>query len=83
MHSSWMHTACLLTVSYSAWGAGGLPNPPGYRPPPPGYRPPLNVDSPDHVTCDACWEANHPVNRMTHRCKNMTLPQTSIAGGNK
>ena len=23
-----------------------------------------------------------PVNRMTNRCKNMTLPQTSFAGGN-
>ena len=32
----------------------------------------------DHVTCDACWEANFPVNRMTHRCKNMILPQTSF-----
>ena len=24
-----------------------------------------------------------PVNRMTNRCKNITLPQTSFAGGNK
>ena len=24
-----------------------------------------------------------PVNRMTHRCKNITLPQTSFAGGKK
>ena len=24
-----------------------------------------------------------PVNRMTDRCKNITLPQTSFAGGNK
>ena len=24
-----------------------------------------------------------PVNRMTDRCKNITLPQTSLAGGNK
>ena len=41
----------------------------------------------------ACWEANPPfqcmlgsqppVNRMTHRCKNITLPQTSLSGGNK
>ena len=23
-----------------------------------------------------------PVNRMTHRCKNITWPQTSFAGGN-
>ena len=37
---------------------------------------------PGHVTCDACWGAKPPcpVNRMTHRCKNITLPQTSFAG---
>ena len=34
-----------------------------------------------HVTCDACWEAKPPVNKMTHTCKNITLPQTSFAGG--
>ena len=31
----------------------------------------------------ACTEADPPVNRMTNRCKNITLPQTSFAGGNK
>ena len=31
----------------------------------------------------ACTEAdNPPVNRMTNRCKNITLPQTSFADGN-
>ena len=38
---------------------------------------PLDADQqmqdPSHVTCDACWEANHPVDRMT---------DTSFAGGN-
>ena len=30
----------------------------------------------------ACTEANTPlVNRMTDKCKNITLPQTSFAGG--
>ena len=29
----------------------------------------------------ACTEADPPVNRMTDRCKNITLPQTSFAGG--
>ena len=28
----------------------------------------------------ACTEADPPVNRMTDRCKNITLPQTSFAG---
>ena len=27
------------------------------------------------------WETNSPVNRMTHMCKNITLPQTLFAGG--
>ena len=32
----------------------------------------------------ACTEADTPpMNRMTDRCKNITLPQTSFAGGNK
>ena len=26
-------------------------------------------------------QAHPPVNRMTNRCKNITLPQTSFAGG--
>ena len=29
------------------------------------------------------WGKTLPVNRMTDRCKNITLPQTSFAGGNK
>ena len=37
---------------------------------------------PAHVTCDACWEADPSVNGMTHRCKNITLSQTLLAGGN-
>ena len=32
----------------------------------------------------ACTEADpSPVNRMTNRCKNITLPQTSFAGDNE
>ena len=32
----------------------------------------------------ACTEAEPPpCERMTNRCKNITLPQTSFAGGNK
>ena len=50
-------------------------------------RPPLDADPPGHVTCDACWEANPPphpypqrIERMTHACDNITLPQTSFVG---
>ena len=28
------------------------------------------------------WPGTPPVNRMTDRCKNITLPQTSFTGGN-
>ena len=33
--------------------------------------------------CPTRGWADPPVNRMTYRCKNITLPQTSFAGGNK
>ena len=57
MHSSRMCTTRSLTVSYSIWCWGGLPNTPPVADPP-------------------------TVNRMTHRCRNITLPQTSFAVGN-
>ena len=28
------------------------------------------------------WHADLPINRMTDTCRNITLPQTSFAGGN-
>ena len=53
---------------------------------PPGCKlswrqtPPLEADSMSHVNFDACWEANLPphVNRMTHRCKNITFNQLHL-----
>ena len=49
----------------------------------PLYADPPDTDPSGHVTCDTCWEANPPpsVTGMTHRCKNITLPQTSFTGG--
>ena len=44
-------------------------------PTPPGGRPP------GHVTCDACWEANTPPDGQADTCEDITLPQTSFAGG--
>ena len=63
----------------------------GCRPPrcrSPRCRPP-DADPtrcrPSPQSCDplmmACWEVNPTVNRMTHRCKNITLLQTLFAGG--
>ena len=64
--------------------AGGLPTPCTQTPPPQWMQTdPLDAG---HVTCDACWEAAlrpTSVNRKTDTCKNVTLPQTSFAGGNK
>ena len=72
--------------------------PPGYRlpiwiqTPHPGGRPPtLDADPPGgrppgRMTCDACLEATSPpptMDRMTGACENITLPQTSFAGGKK
>ena len=56
---------------------------------PPGQRllsltetPLLDRDSPPGQRL-SCTETLHPVNRMTHGCKTITLPQTSFAEGNK
>ena len=47
------------------------------------HPPTLDADLPCHVTCDACWEAILLwTEGMTHTCENITLPQTSFAGGN-
>ena len=50
------------------------PHPPGAGTP--GTRHPPGPGTPQDQTPP-------PVNRMTDRCKNITLPQTSFAGGNK
>ena len=93
MHSSRMHTAHLLTIYCSAWG--GICPPPSMQTPllleadppldavPPPGRPPWMQ------TPLVMWLVIHvgkpplPVNRMTNRCKNITLPQTSFARGNE
>ena len=62
-----IQVGCVLPTHYRSVG-GGLPNrdPPGRQPlgtelPPPRQRPP--------------WTEEPPVNRITDRCKNITLPQ--------
>ena len=49
----------------------------------PGQRPPRQRPYPGHVTSGASWDRDSPVNRMTHKCKNITLLQTSFACGDK
>ena len=35
-----------------------------------------------HVICDACWDTNAPMDRMTDTSKDIIFPQTLFAGGN-
>ena len=76
MHSSRMRTARLLTISHII-RLGGLPNPLPPRKTPPGSR----LLPWKHTPPCGCRPPSPPVNRMTHRCKNITLAQTSFAGG--
>ena len=59
------------------------PSPTPGRRPQPSEADPLDADPPleaGHVTCDACWQANPPAPRGQN---DITLPQTSFAGGNE
>ena len=97
IHSSRMRTTRLLPVSPSmhcsggtwswgvhgpggcTWSGGGVPGLGGV-PGPRGWGMYLvlgGVPGPRGVPAQV-----PPVNRMTDRCKNITLPQTSFAGGN-
>ena len=97
MHSSKMRIARLLTVSRSIQGGGCLPwgSLPRGRVCPVGCLPrgcllmggvcPGGCLSRGWCLSRGCLlrYTPAPVNRMTDRCKNITLPQTSFAGGNK
>ena len=94
MHSSRMRTAHLLTISQHAL-LGGVPAQGVYLP----GGVPAQVCTCQGGTCPGgctCpWgvparggggvlaQVLSIVNRMTDRCKNITLPQTSFAGGKK
>ena len=81
MHPNRMRTARLLTVSQHALLGMYLPGgvPAGGRCTFPG-----GVPAQGECTCAGGIPAQvlPPVNRMTDRCKNITLLQTSFAGGN-
>ena len=61
------------TWSGGVRGLGGIPGP--------GGVPGLGVYLPGGWG-GTCPGTPPPVNRMTNRCKNISLPQTSFAGGN-
>ena len=98
MHSSRMRTARSLTVSYhilctppsATMHAPPQPcMPPNHAcPPATTYAPqqpctPPSNHTPHNHACPLATMHTPPVNRMRDRCKNITLPQTSFAGGNK
>ena len=80
MHSSGMRTA------RSSGRPGGLhQTPPWSRPPGAGTHPPEQAPPKDQTPQSSHPPGSRhppPMNRMTDRCKNITLPQTSFAGGN-
>ena len=92
MHSSRMHTTHSFTIC-----CGILCMPPAtmhapynHAHPPQPCMPPINHACPPPTmhtpppTMHAPWQpCMPPMNRMINRCKNITLSQTSFAGGNK
>ena len=77
MHSSRMRTARLLPVSPSMHCSRGVYLPGGV--PAQGVYLPRGVPAQGGVPAQVLPLL---MNRMTDRCKNITLPQTSFAGGN-
>ena len=97
MHSSRMRTAHSLTVSHCILCTPPCNHPPTtmHTPPQPcmpslqpcmppwqPHMPPATTHPPKKPHTPQKNHTRPPVNRMTNRCKNITLPQTSFAGGN-
>ena len=78
---TFQYDAChpLVVVSHVS-GGGGFSQPPWMQTPP-GGRPSPEADPLVMWPVMHAGKPSPPVNRMTHRCKNTTLPQTSFAGG--
>ena len=85
MHSSRMHTAHAWTIGWGVYLPGGVPArectclgvylPGGYLP--------RGCTCPGGVPASGVYLPRYspPEDRMTDRCKNITLPQTSFSGG--
>ena len=79
MHSSRMRNALLLTISHG----GGSTQPPWMQTHPVGRTPWRQTLRSCDLWCMLGQRTPPPpaVNKITHGCKNITLPQTSFAGG--
>ena len=74
MHSSRMRTARSSSRlgGMGGWAGGSLPGPPRTRHTPRDHAPPRTMHPPDHAPPRTM---PLPVNRITHACENITLPQ--------
>ena len=79
MHSSRMRTARLLTVSRGSASKGVCTTRQGLHLG--GLHLGGSAQPCGGLHLEGLGRPRPPVNRMTHRCKNITLPQTSFAGG--
>ena len=89
MHTAWSSHACPPRATTHTPQSNHAPPPPLEQPcmPPratmqPPEQPCMPPEQP-HMSPQEQPRMPPPVNRMTNRCKNITLPQTSFAGGNK
>ena len=82
MHFSRMPTVGLLTVSNSIPGEGPASRGVGLHPGGSASEVGSKSRGRGVCICGGLGKSPFPVNRMTDRCKNITLPQTSFAGGN-
>ena len=85
LHSSRMYTARLLTVSPGMHCAGeGVPAPRGGVPAPGVGGAPWSWGEGGMVSTHALRQTPPPWTKfLTHATENITLPQTSLAGGNR
>ena len=89
IHSSMMRTARLLTISRSIpCISGGLHKWATSHPPPNRQTPTSWIQTPLNADPPVMWPGMHagksapPPGGQINTCENITLPQTSFAGGN-
>ena len=79
-----MHSSRMRTARSSGRPGGSPPGTPPWERHLPSEQAPLGADPPEQTPPGTRHPpgSRPPLNRMTNRCKNITLPRTSFAGGN-